>query len=45
MAVEALAEHQIIGRVGGRELEITGALKLAVSELHAAREAGLKELV
>ncbi len=42
---QALADHEIIGHVGGTELEIAGALKLAVSELHAARETGLDELV
>jgi phosphoribosylformylglycinamidine synthase subunit PurL len=42
---EALACFEIIGRVGGGELEIAGALKLAVSELRDAREGGLAELV
>ena len=42
---EALAGFDIIGRVGGGELEISGALKLAVSELRDAREGGLAELV
>jgi phosphoribosylformylglycinamidine synthase subunit PurL len=42
---EALAGFVIIGRVGGEELEISGALKLAVSELRDARESGLAELV
>jgi phosphoribosylformylglycinamidine synthase len=42
---EALAGFEIIGRVGGGELEIAGALKLAVSELRDAREGGLAELV
>jgi phosphoribosylformylglycinamidine synthase len=41
----ALAEYQIIGRVGGSELEVAGELKLAVSELEDARAAGLAELV
>ncbi len=35
----------IIGRVGGKTLEIRGALELAVSELHDIREAGLAGLV
>jgi phosphoribosylformylglycinamidine synthase subunit PurL len=42
---DALAEHQIIGRVGGADLEIVGQLKLAVSELRVARDGGLAELV
>jgi phosphoribosylformylglycinamidine synthase len=42
---EDLADALIIGRVGGAELEIQGELKLAVSELESAREAGLGELV
>jgi phosphoribosylformylglycinamidine (FGAM) synthase-like enzyme len=40
----ALAAFQVIGRVGGSELEIAGALKLAVSELRDAREGGIAEL-
>ncbi len=40
-----LAGFQIIGRVGGPELEIEGRLKLAVSALRDARESGLAELV
>jgi phosphoribosylformylglycinamidine synthase II len=44
-SAEALAEHPIIGRLGGSELEIAGELKLAVSELESARNGGLAELV
>jgi hypothetical protein len=40
----ALERFRIIGRVGGDVLEIEGQLKLAVSELHEARERGLAEL-
>jgi phosphoribosylformylglycinamidine (FGAM) synthase-like enzyme len=36
---------EVIGRVGGEELEIVGQLKLPVSALRDAREAGLAELV
>jgi phosphoribosylformylglycinamidine synthase subunit PurL len=42
---DQLTDFQIIGRIGGAELEIAGLLKLAVSELEAARETGLAELV
>jgi phosphoribosylformylglycinamidine synthase II len=42
---EALGDGLIIGRVGGSDLEIVGELKLAVSELEAARESGLGDLV
>ena len=43
---EVVAElGSVIGRVGGSELEIAGQLKVAVSELAAAREAGLADLV
>jgi hypothetical protein len=38
----------VIGRVGGDELDLSAGalhLKLAVSELHEAREHGLVELV
>ena len=42
---EALAGFRVIGRVGGSELEIRGRLRLPVSELRAARERGLGELV
>jgi hypothetical protein len=31
----------VVGRVGGGELEITGRLKLPVTELQAARDSGL----
>jgi phosphoribosylformylglycinamidine synthase subunit PurL len=41
----ALSDFQVIGRVGGSQLEIAGELKLAVSELRRARDAGLAELV
>jgi phosphoribosylformylglycinamidine synthase subunit PurL len=37
--------YDVIGEVGGNTLEIAGRLKLAVSELHDARERGLAELV
>ena len=40
---QALAGGQIIGSVGGRELEITGTLKVAVSVLRDVRERGLAE--
>jgi phosphoribosylformylglycinamidine synthase subunit PurL len=42
---EELTDFQIVGRTGGTELEIVGRLRLAVSELEAARETGLAELV
>jgi phosphoribosylformylglycinamidine synthase len=42
---EALAGHRIIGRVGGDELKVAGQLKLAVSELAAARERGLADSI
>jgi len=38
---EDLAGHRIIGRVGGDTLELSGQLRLAVSELHNVRERGL----
>ena len=38
---EALAGLEIIGRVGGDQLELEGQLKLAVSDLREARERGL----
>jgi len=44
-AEDQLADFQIIGRVGGTDLEIAGKMKLAVSELDAVREAGLAELI
>jgi phosphoribosylformylglycinamidine synthase subunit PurL len=40
-----LARFQIIGRVGGSELEIEGLLEIAVSELRDARERGLARYV
>jgi phosphoribosylformylglycinamidine synthase subunit PurL len=40
-----LEGFEVIGRVGGKELEIVGQLKLPVSALRDAREAGLAELV
>ena len=42
---DALTGFQIIGSVGGDEFELEGLLKLAVSELHAARERGLAGFV
>jgi phosphoribosylformylglycinamidine synthase subunit PurL len=42
---EALAELTVIGRVGGEALEIEGQVKLAVSELTAARERGLAQFL
>ena len=42
---ETLAGLRIIGRVGGAELEIQGRLKVAVSEIRAARESGLAGFV
>ena len=41
----SLEGFRVIGRVGGSELEIKGQLKLAVSELRAARDSGLAEWV
>ena len=41
---EVLAAFELIGRVGGSELELTGQLKIAVSALHHARELGLAGL-
>ena len=43
--VEALAGFVVIGEVGGETLAIEGLLELAVSELRAARDAGLAEWV
>jgi hypothetical protein len=40
-----LAGLQLIGEVGGDALEITGALKLPVSELAAAHGSGLVDLL
>ena len=40
-----LAGLEIIGHVGGAALEIPGALKVAVSELAQARDAGIADLV
>jgi phosphoribosylformylglycinamidine synthase subunit PurL len=42
---DALAGFQIIGRVGGSELEIAGRLTVAVSSLREVRESGLAEYV
>ena len=39
------AEVQVIGRVGGSDLELEGCLQAAVSELRAARERGLVEFL
>ena len=41
---DALAGFEIIGRVGGDQLELEGQLKVAVSELREARERGLGRL-
>ena len=43
--IEALAGFVVIGEVGGETLAIEGLLELAVSELRAARDAGLAEWV
>ena len=43
--LEALAGFVVIGEVGGETLAIEGLLELAVSELRAARDAGLAEWV
>jgi phosphoribosylformylglycinamidine synthase subunit PurL len=43
-AQETLGAVEIIGRVGGAQLEITGHLKVAVSALHDSRELGLAGL-
>jgi phosphoribosylformylglycinamidine synthase len=40
-AEDALVGLAIIGRVGGDRLELEGQLRVAVSELHDARERGL----
>ncbi len=42
---QALNLQEVIGRVGGTELEISSCLKVAVSALHEARERGLAGLV
>jgi phosphoribosylformylglycinamidine synthase len=42
---DALTGFQIIGTVGGDELELEDLLKLAVSDLRAARERGLAGFV
>jgi phosphoribosylformylglycinamidine synthase len=42
---EALADFNVIGRVGGSELEIAGRLKIAVSELEQAHRHGLAGVV
>jgi phosphoribosylformylglycinamidine synthase len=41
----ALAGLEVIGRVGGAQLELAGRLKLPVSELRAARDRGLLEFL
>jgi phosphoribosylformylglycinamidine synthase len=41
----ALSGLRRIGRVGGDQLELEGLLKVAVSELHDARERGLAEFL
>jgi phosphoribosylformylglycinamidine synthase len=41
----ALAGLEVIGRVGGAQLELAGRLKLPVSELRAARDRGLVEFL
>jgi len=40
-----LADFQLIGTVGGDQLELEGLLTVAVSELHDAREQGLAQLL
>ena len=42
---EALAGFRVIGRVGGDDLEIAGQLKIAVSALRDAYDAGLAEVL
>jgi len=42
-APDALAGFQIIGAVGGEELELEGQLKLPLSALREARERGLPQ--
>jgi phosphoribosylformylglycinamidine synthase II len=42
---EALADFNVIGRVGGSELEIAGRLKISVSELEQAHRHGLAGVV
>ena len=42
---DALASFTVIGRVGGDALELTGVLRVAVSELAAARDRGLSQFV
>ena len=37
-----LAQFEVIGRVGGSELELEGMLKIAVSDLREAYERGLE---
>jgi phosphoribosylformylglycinamidine synthase II len=44
-APEALAGFRVIGRVGGDALEIAGQLKIAVSALREAYDAGLREML
>ena len=40
-----LAQFEIIGRVGGSQLELQGVLQIAISELREARERGLAQYV
>jgi phosphoribosylformylglycinamidine synthase len=42
---EALEGHTVIGRVGGGELDISGQLSVAVSELAEAYEQGLEKFM
>ena len=42
---DALASFTVIGRVGGDALELTGVLRVAVSELAAVRDRGLSRFV
>ncbi|MGI8572480.1 MAG: phosphoribosylformylglycinamidine synthase subunit PurL [Solirubrobacteraceae bacterium] len=44
-APEALAGFRVIGRVGGDDLEIAGQLKIAVSALRDAYDAGLAQVL
>ncbi len=41
----ALAELEVIGRVGGEQLELEGCLKRPVSELRVVRDRGLLEFL
>ena len=42
---EALSGYEIIGRVGGRMLEVVGLLRLPIAELRAAWQMGLEPLL